>query len=420
MSLAMVGRRLQGSARRFVQAGRIQRLMSDTSTQDVAGGQSAPSSKRMAVLAASGVAVAAVSAASWQAWAAPGKVIDIDIKPISDEVFDNNDNLFVFYFDKAEDLSDRRDNIQRIIRAFIHEPSLAKVKYYQNVRKDGDPSLPGDAEDDKPIRVVMYKGQRKSILYIGDEIPKQEVLEFYKPVSQDLSRVKAPKWVPFVSNQSFQEDVLQHSPGRPMVLLQMYEDTCFLCFLMRPFINSLGELLQQIKAPFVVKRLNIEANDFPDHCPVARGTPTFALFSGGAPEKWEEFKPKDLCERIVKAFPGISDSVFDRMDELQSLVSRRFQLFTQLVMWTVELHKLEACLADAEHVRGPSEDSEFNSILSRLMAKDMRRVDGIEDNIAYLKQQVDEVEHDAVVMSIMLGKLVLAREAQEAQAQKAW
>lgn len=52
-------------------------------------------------------------------------------------------------------------------------------------------------------------------------------------------------------------------------------------------------------------------------------------------------------------------------------------------------------------------------------------MDGIEDNIAYLKQQVDEafakkrrwsgqpvgaapdqVEHDAVVMSIMLGKLV--------------
>ena len=100
---------------------------------------------------------------------------------------------------------------------------------------------------------------------------------------------------------------------------------------------------------------------------MARGTPTFALFRGPQvrPEKWEEFKPKDLCEKILQApfragfkqemadfksfwsisslkkpfrrslasisslwrlekvFPKLSDKVFERMDELQTLVSCR-------------------------------------------------------------------------------------------------
>ncbi|CAE7554402.1 unnamed protein product, partial [Symbiodinium pilosum] len=363
---------------------------------------------------------------SQAAWVHAGTTVEIDIKPITDEVFDENDNLFVFHLDKAEDLKTRREDIQRIVQSLIKEASL-KLKYYQNVRKEGDPPLPQAGKQDAkeaggkpPLRVVMYKGQRKSLLSIGDEIPKQEVLDFFKPVSQDLSKLKAPKSVPLVSNETFKKDVLDDSqPGRPMVLLQMFEDTCFLCFLMRPFINSLGELLVENKAPFRLKRLNIERNDFPDGCPVARGTPTFALFRGSnaAGEKWEEFKPKDLCEKIMKVFPKLSDEAFQKMDELQAMVPKRFQLFTQLVMWSVELQKLESCIASAVGESpvdaGSSEDTEFNAVLSRLMAKDMRRVDGLVDSISFLQHQVDEVEHDALVMSVMLGERVLAREKQE-------
>ncbi|CAE7546384.1 unnamed protein product [Symbiodinium natans] len=315
-------------------------------------------------------------------------------------------------------------------------------RYYQNVRKEGDPPLPHPGDDDaeegaqSPLRVVMYKGQRKSVLHIGGEIPKQEVLDFFKPVSQDLTRVKAPKAVPLVSNASFQKDVLADSqPGKPMVLLQMYEDTCFLCFLMRPFINSLGELLLENKAPFRLKRLNIEKNDFPDGCPVARGVaaelsarwhlalgasealphlPCFAvgmlLVRSGRmvegqcgsclelnalvvmPISHQEFKPKDLCEKITKVAMHLRDA-FQKMDELQAMVPRRFQLFTQLVMWSVELQKLESPPQLNGHVtnRSRQHDSEFNSVLSRLMAKDMRRVDGLVDSIEFLQHQVDEV-----------------------------
>jgi len=376
------------------------------------------------VALAGGAATAAVVAVSWWAWGKPGQTVEIDIKPITDEVFDENDNLFVFYLDKAEDLAERRGDIQRVVRALVDEAALKKLKYYQNVRKEGDPPLPKAGEEETkeagaaPLRIVMYKGQRKSILHVGDEIPKQEVLDFFKPVSQDLGKVKAPKSVPLVSNESFRKDVLEDSqPGNPMVLLQMYEDTCFLCFLMRPFINSVGELLLENKAPFRLKRLNIEKNDFPDGCPVARGTPTFALFRGKdtAGEKWEEFKPKDLCEKIAKVFP-LSDSAFQKMDDLQAMVPRRFQLFTQLVMWSVELQKLESCIASAVgevQSDASSEDTEFNSVLSRLMARDMRRIDGLPDSVSFLQHQVDEVEHDALAMSIMLGERVMAREKEE-------
>lgn len=350
-----------------------------------------------------------------EAWGPRGKEIGVDIKPITDEVFDHNDNLFVFHFDKAEDLEARGWELHRVMDTLIKEPDLSGVKYYQNVRKEGDPVLPGEGKDDA-IRVVMYKGQRKSVLFVGDEIPKQEIVDFYKPVSQDLSKLKVPKKVPMVSNASFDKDVLQASaPGQPMVLLQMFEDTCFLCFLMRPFVNSLAELLAENKAPFVLKRINIEKNDFPNNCPVARGTPTFALFRGPnvKGQKWEEFKPKDLCSKILEVFPNISDAAFERMDELQSAVSKRFQLFTQLVMWTIELQKLESCIANTSSDGGPNEEHDFNSTLQQLMAKDMRRVDGMDENLAFLQKQVEEVEHDAVVLGIMLAKHVLAREAAE-------
>ncbi|CAK9070022.1 unnamed protein product [Durusdinium trenchii] len=197
----------------------------------------------------------------------PGDRYNIDIKPISDEVFNNHDNLFVFYFEKAEDLNERSEDFHRVISSLVQEPVLKKVTYYQNVRKDGDPALPGGEErEDKPLRVVMYKGQRKSVLLIGDKIPKEEIVDFYKPVSQDLSKIKVPKKVPMVSNSSFHKDVLEASgPRKPMVLLQMFEDTCFLCFLMRPFVNSLGELLHEHKAPFVIKRFSPQSGGFACH-----------------------------------------------------------------------------------------------------------------------------------------------------------
>ena len=56
-------------------------------------------------------------------------------------------------------------------------------------------------------------------------------------------------------------------------------------------------------------------------------------------------------------------------------------------------------------------DEDFNSILQQLMARDMRRVDNMEENLAFMRQQLDEAEHDALVLGMMLGRAVLRREA---------
>lgn len=403
----------------------IHRCFASADVQGSVGAVSTNRPERKAALV--GVSVALLGGAAWvfqstDPFRKPS--VEIDIKPISEEVFDTCDNLFVFFLDEAEELVSRREDIQRIIRAIVDEPTLHRVRFFYNVRKEGDPPTPapsaGDTESESHLRAIMYKGQRKSVINIGSETPLQKVSDFFRPLSQDLSKIKAPKLVPFVSHSTFQEDIVNASSPRKMVLMQMYEDTCLLCFLMRPFVNSLAELLHRSGAPLVIKRLNIEKNDFPDNCPIARGTPTFVLFRGAeaSPSKWEEFKPKELTEKIAKVFPQLLPDVLDQMEELQNLVTRRFQLFTQLVMWTIELQKLESYIAagsrcDAAPVlpaSAPSQDSEFNSVVSQMMAKDMKRIDGIFDNLKFLQQEVDEVEHDAVVLGSKLAELVLARE----------
>jgi len=279
----------------------------------------------------------------------------------------------------------------------------------------------------------MYKGQRKSMLSIPEEVPVQQVIEFFTPRSEELTAETKNMAVGRVTNHSFEEDVVAASdPARP-ILVQMYEDTCFLCFLMRPFINSLAVLFAEHKVPLVIKRLNIERNDFPNGCPVARGTPTFACFRGPdvPPSKWEEFKPRDLVEKISKVFPHHADALFEPMDELQGLVSKRFQFFTQLVMWTIELQKLERLVAEVQNAsdssgmaEGPSngsasessdaqEDATFNTVVSDMMLIDMKRVDCMAENLKHLQKEIDDVEHDALLMGKMLAEAIAKREDAE-------
>jgi len=348
-------------------------------------------------------------------------VSQVDIRPMAEDVFENSDNLFVFFLERESDATSRVEDMRRIIKVVASEPAMAGVTWHYSVRKEGDPAVPDGAgptenvsDEFPPLKVIMYKGQRKTVLRIGAEVPKDEIVGFFTPVSETLPEDANGEGVIVhrVSGSTFVRDVVAASVNRP-VLLQMYEDTCFLCFLMRPFVNSLAELLREHKVPLTIKRLNIEKNDFPSGCPVARGTPTFVIFRGpvavAQPQKWEEFKPKELVEKICKDFPYLPEDLCARMDELQGLVSRRFQLFTQLVMWTVELQKLEALLGaggEAAEEGSSKEDADFNAVVAEMMSRDMQRVDGIRDNLRHLQREVDEAEHDAVLMGTMLAEAV--------------
>lgn len=344
--------------------------------------------------------------------------------PVSDEIFDNQDNLFVFFLDQPEEVLGRRADIEQVMQRCLAESSLHHVRFFHNVRKDEDPPVPevessAETTARKPIKVVMYKGQRKTVINIGDEVPIQKIIDFYMPVTEAINPSVNKKYaVPKVSNQSFVEDVINASSPEHWILLQLFEDTCFLCFLMRPFVNSVSILLAEQGMPFTIKRLNVEKNDFPDRCPVARGTPTFVLFRGSQfrPEKWEEFKPKDFIDKLRKELPPMDESVYATMEEYQNLVSRRFQLFTQLVFWTVELQKLQALLcavAPQPERQAENDDTDFNTVVSQMMTVDMKRADGISDNLKHLQHEVEEVEHDAAIMGMMLAESIAKRETQQ-------
>jgi hypothetical protein len=49
----------------------------------------------------------------------------------------------------------------------------------------------------------------------------------------------------------------------------------------------------------VVKRFNVEKNDFPKELPMCRGTPTFVVYKNGVPTKWDEFKPNDFAKKLA-------------------------------------------------------------------------------------------------------------------------
>lgn len=372
--------------------------------------------------------------------------VAVPIRPITDEVFDTEDNLVVFFVSSDEEVLSRRDDMQRVVKALENDAVFKRLSFYYNLRIEGDPALPADGTDTAtqesgaiatpPLRAVLYKGQRRHIIQIGTDVPADQIRDFFVPVSQEIPKASRNLCVPFVSGLSFATDVLEASSLSRPVLVQLFEDTCFLCFLMRPFVNSVAELLAEHKAPLTIKRLNIEKNDFPDGCPVARGTPTFVLHQGATvpAAKWDEFKPKDFVEKLSNEFPNMPEQVYKGMEEYQALVSSRFQLFTQLVMWTVELGKLEEVLSmsrprvlTAEGTAGgvrpdssldngeadAKDDQAFNVIVSKMMSKDMQRTDNMTDNLEYLRGEVEEVEHDAVLMGAMVAEAVIRLEQSE-------
>merc|ERR1712046_448905 len=129
--------------------------------------------------------------------------------------------------------------------------------------------------------------------------------------------------------------------------------------------------------PISIKRLNLQENDFPDNCPVARGTPTFVLYRGPQVPglKWDEFKPKDLVEKLVKELPKMDDSIYQKMEDYQELVSNRFRFFTQIVFWTVELSKLQTLISappgspaslSGAATQKEGDESDFNAVVAQM------------------------------------------------------
>eukprot|EP00392_Amoebophrya_sp_AT5.2_P006376 g6388.t1 len=248
-----------------------------------------------------------------------------------------------------------------------------------------------------------------------------KIKPFYEFVSQDDFTI-IEKGIQTISARQFEQFVLEDSHDYPVVL-QMYEESCFLCFLMRPMMESLARMKEfSFLDPVRFLRINVEANDFPKGLPMARGTPQFLLYREGKGDKWEEFKPNDFMSKLISELK-ITDA--DQQDALRGLadaVQKRFQLFTAVAMWQLELRKLEEELSSGgEHestrewvgrvaLKDPKDD-DFPQLISALMAADMKRTDTLVENIKFLEKEAEELEKDVSLLGVMLGRAVEEGEA---------
>jgi hypothetical protein len=314
------------------------------------------------------------------------------------------------------------------LREIQSAQNLKKVKILYTIVP---PSKPDIVIGDN-LEIMCYKGQRKlrtsicpSRLKVDGENGIKSIIdewdEFFKIRSVPVEPEFATDTIRHISGDEFRLQVLESSSLENPILVQMYEKSCFLCFLMRPFVNQLSRILTGV-VPFTIKRLDIEENDFPDGCPVVRGTPTFILFRGPdrEPIRYEEFKPRDLVRRICLDYT-IPDEVAKKLNDLVDKVGLRFQLFSGLIMWNTESEKVLELISSSMaegHATIPFDlataevkDKEmFNKYVSELMSEDMLKVDELDQNIVDLGKELNSAEMHAIMMGRVLGEKVLKKE----------
>ena len=347
---------------------------------------------------------------------------------LTDKVFETTDDMLVFMFPSEEVYQKQASRVMGIVDSVTRQQEQGKLKrvkmLFTIVPHRGDAIT---VDDNKEVEIMCYKGQRKQRVSLKpeDSISVDSLEDFFRfrstPVDEELKSCV----IEHVSGDEFDDRVIASSSREKPVLLQLYEKSCFLCFLMRPFLNSLATILNSDPAvPFTIKRLDIEENDFPEKLPVVRGTPTFILFRGteADPERLEEFKPRDLAKRITRDYL-VSRDTQDKVSELVDKMTLRFQLFSGLVMWNTESEKILQ-LISGDHQQNPtipfdlnhSEDKDkevFNRLVSEYMAEDMLKVDTLDRNLQSVSRELTQMEKHAIMMGQVLGEKVLVLESIE-------
>jgi thiol-disulfide isomerase/thioredoxin len=354
--------------------------------------------------------------------------IELNLPYLSDKAFETTDNMLVFMFPSEEVMKQQSRRVKAISESIaqhvVTNPSSTlkpvKVMFVIVPPKDKTPEV-----NTSTIEIMCYKGQRKlrASLSTDASIPMDEWESFFTfrsaPVDEELHACV----IEHVSGDEFRQKVIEASSIDRPVLVQLYEKSCFLCFLMRPFLNSLAEMLKQEPGvPFTLKRLDIEENDFPDKLPVVRGTPTFVMFRGSteAPQRLEEFKPRDLVNRITRDY-RVSDAGREKLMELVERMTLRFQTFSGLVMWSTEAEKILELISAGDQGHNAtipfdlsnSEEKDkalFNRLVSEYMTDDMLKIDTLEDNLNSLRRELTQTEKHAIMMGQVIGEKVITME----------
>ncbi|KAF7458622.1 Thioredoxin family protein [Cryptosporidium felis] len=237
-----------------------------------------------------------------------------------------------------------------------------------------------------------------------------------------------------INLDTFENEVINKSSKSNPLLLLYFDNKCLMCFLIRPLINTLACDLKSI-SNIQFARYNIEENDIHEFSPNISATPTFVLFQGDElPEKWDEYKPKDIIEKIAKILCKQSKEEarhhIDKFKNLEEKILLRFQLFTLVNLWQFYLLEFQSLMkssfidnvndlssyfenllslsnkfldheasfsrnvncaeVDFNNLLNYKNISNFKEILSENISKDMKKSDTIEENICYLLGEIRE------------------------------
>ncbi|GBE62307.1 thioredoxin [Babesia ovata] len=323
------------------------------------------------------------------------------VMQIDEEGFDSSDNLVVVLLGSGRIRDYPKTQIEKL-KSIV--PAGVKICY--TVKEGSDSSKPP---------VMLYKGTRKKFYATIDLSDKSqfenmasEMASFFKAVSQDFGALRQdPKIPEYVTHDTFREKVIKEATAKAPIVLQLYEDSCFLCFLMRPFINSINRHLQEIKSPVRLKRLNIERNDFPDGCPVTRATPTFVVYDGHAQgSRWSEFRPKDFVAKLVE-LAKLDEKSQIYLNKLTEDISERFLLFGRWARWVAEAQIIQESVL----TKAPVDEEEVNTrALRMLMDMDMDRTDDLETNLKVLRKEIISAEQDCIAVSEIMATEIIKQE----------
>ncbi|KAK1939826.1 hypothetical protein X943_003706 [Babesia divergens] len=269
-----------------------------------------------------------------------------------------------------------------------------------------------DGSDNCKPSLMLYKGMRKQFYGNTDLTDKSqcdnlaaEMATFFKPLSQDYTTLKQDPNIPeYVTYDTFHEKVTKEAKPNGPIVVQLYEESCFLCFLMRPFINSINRHLKDIKSPVRIKRLNIERNDFPKGCHVTRATPTFILYDGEPRgTRWSEFKPQEFVTKIVEV-AKLNPKSQTYLESLSEDISRRFMLFGRWAKWMAQSQTIQESVLTKRQV---DRDAVYSRAIKILMDLDMGKTDDLETNLKYLECEINSAEQDCIAIAQIQAREII-------------
>ncbi|SBS80321.1 thioredoxin [Plasmodium ovale curtisi] len=334
-----------------------------------------------------------------------------EMKEISDENFDKLDNIVLFVLDKNK-LNEEKKKVQDI-KCEIEKLKIKNLNYLYTYNKES-----------RDYACFLYKGRRRRNI-TKEELTSvnsiKDIFEpFFTPVSEDYEKINEGNNGNFpvcVTHDTFEKEIIEDSKENEIILV-LFENTCFLCFLYKPFINTLHKLFKENQIQLKLKKYNIEKNDYAPNMIVCRGTPTFLFYHNGKGNKLEEYKPNDIInkiDQIIKSPKNIKEQMLAKVE----LIHARMHQFGYLTMWMTESKIIENMLIkrhikDIPNVRisrrNTDDDTIYNEVLTALIEEDIQRNDLIEDSLTYTKEKINEAEKSCFVVAMMMANELIDEE----------